>query len=76
MISLTLLLVFFTIAKALILQLITKDIKKIYYLIGNWKQSEKFLISSNRPHDSEIAKYNYEGMELPFESCLLNLEAL
>ena len=66
----------FTIAKALIVQLLTKDIKKIYYLIGNWKEKEKFLISSIKPDDSEIAKNNDEGMELPFETCLLNLEAM
>lgn len=66
----------FTIAKELIQQLLAKDIKKIYYFIGNWKEQNKFSISSHRPDDSEIAKNNYEGTELPYQSCLLNLEAI
>lgn len=66
----------FTIAKALIAQLIARNIKQIYYSIGNWSQDDKFLISSNKPHSDEIAKINREGMEMPFETCLLNLETM
>ena len=66
----------FTIAKELLGQLLARDIKKIYYIIGNWSQEDKFLVSSNRPDNSEIAKTNYEGMEMPFETCLLNLETM
>jgi hypothetical protein len=66
----------FTIAKALIAQLIARNIKQIYYFIGNWSQDDKFLISSNKPDSDEIAKINREGMEMPFETCLLNLETM
>ena len=66
----------FTIAKALIAQLITRDIKQIYYCIGNWSQADKFLISSNKPNSDEIAKINRQGIEMPFETCLLNLETM
>lgn len=66
----------FVIAKELIAQLVASDIKKIYYFVGNWSQEDKFLVSSNRPNSSEIARTNYEGMELPFETCLLNLETM
>jgi hypothetical protein len=66
----------FTIAKALIAQLIARNIKQIYYFIGNWSQDDKFLISSNKPDSDEIAKINREGIEMPFETCLLNLETM
>ena len=66
----------FTIAKELIAQLVASDIKKIYYIIGNLSQDDKFLISSNRPNSDEIAKINREGLQMPFETCLLNLETI
>jgi len=66
----------FSISKELLAQLLARDIKKIYYIIGNWNQEDKFLVSSNRPDNSEIAKTNYEGMEMPFETCMLNLETM
>jgi hypothetical protein len=66
----------FVIAKELMAQLVASDIKKIYYFIGNWDQGDKFLVSSNRPDNSDIARTNREGMELPFETCELNLETI
>ena len=65
----------FIISKRLISQLVSNGLTQIYYFIGNWKQTDKFIISSYRPEDNLIAKTNYSGIELPYESCLLNFES-
>lgn len=66
----------FKIPKQLIANLVKENINKIYYLIGNWQQEDKFLVSTNNPDNSILAKLNFQGIEMPFQTCLLNLETM